>query len=80
MKHFDSVLKQYAETGLRSAAEWTSLGREVNATEGGVDVTTVRATSVALYTRNQTHIKPKVERTASRAAPAPTPTPPTTAR
>ena len=68
MKHFDNVLKQYAETGLRSAAEWLSLGREVNATEAGLNVTTARAGLVALYTRNQTYIKPKVERAASARA------------
>ena len=59
MKHFDRELKQYAESGLRSAQEWASLGREVGATQVGMNVTTVRAGTVALYTRNQTQVKPR---------------------
>ena len=74
MKHFDSVLKQYAETGWRSAAEWMSLGREVNATEAGFNVTTARVTMVALYTRNQTHVRPKGQRTAGAGAATPSAT------
>ena len=68
MKHFDHVLKQYAETGLRSAAEWMSLGRKVSPTQVGLNVTTARAGMVALYTRTQTYIKPKVERVANARA------------
>jgi hypothetical protein len=61
MKHFDRILKQYAESGLRSAGEWASLGREVSATEVGTILTTDKAGKVALYTRNQTHMKPKLQ-------------------
>ena len=62
MRHFDRILKQYAESGLRSAAEWVSLGREVSGTQVGMNVTTDRAGTVALFTRNQTQVKPKSQR------------------
>ena len=62
MRHFDRILKQYAESGLRSSAEWVSLGREVSGTQVGMNVTTDRAGTVALFTRNQTQVKPKSQR------------------
>jgi len=62
MRHFDRILKQYAESGLRSASEWVSLGREVSGTQVGMNVTTDRAGTVALFTRNQTQVKPQSRR------------------
>jgi hypothetical protein len=60
MKHYDEILKTYAENGLRSAADWLSLGREVeNRAQPRAQATHQRA-PVALYTRDQTRRKPRV--------------------
>ena len=57
MRQFNQELKSYAKTGLRTAADWVTLGREVQ--EGGksrVDVT-YHGERVGLFTRDQTHLK-----------------------
>jgi hypothetical protein len=62
MKHYDQVLRVYADSGMRSAADWVSLGREVHAdakpraqaTHKGAP----RGEAVALYTRDQTRRRP----------------------
>jgi hypothetical protein len=54
MRHFDNVLRVYADQGLRSVEEWKSLGREI--AEGTTARTEAQAGGrmVPLYTRDQT--------------------------
>jgi hypothetical protein len=62
MKHYDQVLREYADNGMRSAAEWFSLGRQVNADAKPRAETTykgaLRGERLALYTRDQTSRRP----------------------
>lgn len=58
MRHFDQVLKVYAEQGLRSEEEWKSLGREVLAGTAPRADAACRGGTVGLYTRDQTHPRP----------------------
>jgi hypothetical protein len=54
MTHYDEALKVHAQSGLRSAADWLTLGREVEA--GAPPRTEVphRGVPIQLYTRDQT--------------------------
>jgi hypothetical protein len=54
MTHYDQGLKMYADNGFRSAAEWLSLGREVEAGATPRVEALHGRTPVALYTRDQT--------------------------
>ena len=62
MKHYDQVLRVYADNGMRSAAEWFSLGRQVHADAKPRAQTTYKGAPVgeplALYTRDQTSRRP----------------------
>ena len=58
MSQFNPGLKSYSKSGLRSAAEWISLGREVESGAASRVEDTYRGVSVALFTRDQTHHKP----------------------
>jgi hypothetical protein len=54
MYHCDSVLRMYAEVGLRTIEEWIALGRDVaNNAKPRLD-TLYRGLSVSLYSRDQT--------------------------
>jgi hypothetical protein len=59
MNYYDSVLKTYADAGMRSTTDWALAGRDV------IDGSEPRASAphrgaqVALYTRDQTHIRHK---------------------
>ena len=66
MTHQDRALRTYAESGIRSAEEWESLGRIV--TEGIEPRTRAMSSGkeVSLYTRDQTTRRPPSTR--SRAA------------
>jgi hypothetical protein len=67
MRHFDNVLRVYADQGLRSAEEWKTLGRDV------VDGTAARTEAqtagrmVSLYTRDQTRASAPSQRRKSPA-------------
>jgi hypothetical protein len=59
MNQYDSVLKTYAEAGMRTMEDWAMAGREVvGGSEPRVN-TPHRGSLVALYTRDQTHIRSK---------------------
>jgi hypothetical protein len=59
MTHYDKELKTYADSGLRTAADWTSLGREVESEiKPRVDALH-RGMPVSLYSRNQTRVLPR---------------------
>ena len=54
----DSVLRLYAQSGLRSIEGWTSLGRVIDDGATPRLDTPNRGQVVSLFTRDQTHIKP----------------------
>jgi hypothetical protein len=61
MKHHDQILRVYADSGLRSAADWLSLGREIEPGTKPRAETTYRGAAkgeaMALFTRDQTKHK-----------------------
>jgi hypothetical protein len=55
MYQSDSVLKMYADNGLRSVEEWATLGRDiVSGTKPRLDVSH-RGVLMSLYSRDQAH-------------------------
>ncbi len=55
MSQYDSVLKMYAESGLRTIEDWTTLGRDIaSGTKPQLD-TRHRGELLPLYSRDQTH-------------------------
>ena len=54
MQHYDSELKTYADSGLRSAHDWASLGRDVKPESKPRMETMHRGVVVPLYSRDQT--------------------------
>jgi hypothetical protein len=54
MSQFDKDLKSYAANGMRSAADWATLGREVQDAARPCTHTAYRGEPVALFTRRQT--------------------------
>jgi hypothetical protein len=61
MNQFDSVLRMYAESGLRTVEDWTTLGRDI---ESGVKPrldTPYRGQVVPLYSRDQTRHHPRAK-------------------
>jgi hypothetical protein len=54
MRHFDSVLRVYAQQGFRSVEEWLTLGRDVPARTGSRVEAQCHGRAVALFTRDQT--------------------------
>jgi hypothetical protein len=54
MSQFSKELKMYAECGLRSAADWLTLGREVEAGSKPRSNIKVRGELVEFFTRDQT--------------------------
>jgi hypothetical protein len=67
MSHHDPQLKMYAEIGLRSALDWLTLGREVQA---GMSprARSDHRTPVDLYGRDQTRARVSRRRAEVRAA------------
>jgi len=54
MNQFDSILRMYADSGLRTVEDWTTLGREIeNGTKPRADAPH-RGERLALYSRDQT--------------------------
>ena len=70
MVHYDEVLKAYANDGFRSAAEWLTLGREVEAGSPARMEATHKRTPVLLYTRDQTRRRVRGEGRSNGAGPA----------
>ena len=66
MRHYDQVLRGYADVGLRSAADWLSMGREVEPGSKPRAETEqkglVKGTVVELFTRDQTKHKASARR------------------
>jgi len=60
MNQFDSVLKMYAEAGMRTQEDWSLAGREIMAGCKARASAPLRGALVELYTRDQTQIRPKV--------------------
>jgi hypothetical protein len=58
MKHYDQILRTYAESGLRSATEWLSLGRQIEADAKARAETVHKGAPLALYSRGQTRRLP----------------------
>jgi hypothetical protein len=55
MNQYDGVLRMYADSGLRTIADWAVLGREVaDGTKPRLD-TPHRGVMMSLYSRGQTH-------------------------
>jgi hypothetical protein len=54
MKYYDQALKGYAKSGLRTAADWESLGRKLKPDSKPCAETTHRGEVLSLFTRNQT--------------------------
>jgi hypothetical protein len=60
MNQFDSALTMYAKSGLRSIADWTERGRNIlNGAVARLEATH-RGTSLPLYSRDQTQIRPSL--------------------
>lgn len=55
MSQYDSVLKMYAESGLRTIEDWTTLGRDIASGAKPRLDTPHRGELVSLYSRDQTH-------------------------
>jgi len=56
MNHYDNELNTYADSGLRTAEDWASHGRGIEAgAKPRVDALQ-RGVKVALFSRNQTHV------------------------
>jgi hypothetical protein len=60
MNQIDIVLKTYAKSGMRTPEDWASSGRDI--VEGAVSraQASLRGVEVALYSRDQTRMRPKV--------------------
>ena len=55
MHPFDSVLRMYAESGMRTIEDWATLGRDIaSGVKPRLD-TPHRGTTVPLYSRDQTY-------------------------
>lgn len=62
MKHFDSSLRAYAASGLRTTEDWASIGRQVIAGAEPRTTATVGSATIPLYVREQTERRPRVRR------------------
>jgi hypothetical protein len=71
MFQFDKILKMYAENGLRTVEDWTSLGRDLIAGVKPRADTVHRGLAVALFSKDQTHQRAPSTRTAKAALPLP---------
>jgi hypothetical protein len=60
MNQYDSVLKTYAEAGMRTVEDWAAFGRDIISGSKSRASAPHRGATVDLYTRDQTHIRGKV--------------------
>jgi hypothetical protein len=70
MNQYDSVLKTYADSGLRSVQDWISLGREITSGAQSRVAAMHRGESISLFSRDQTQSRPR-SRNARTGPPAP---------
>lgn len=54
MPHFDKDLKMYAQSGLRTAQDWLTLGRQVENGSKPRSNATLHGSIIELFTRDQT--------------------------
>jgi hypothetical protein len=59
MNQYDSVLKMYAEAGMRTLEDWATSGREVLTGAKSRANAPHHGGMVELYTRDQTQIRPR---------------------
>lgn len=64
MTHYDETMKTYAANGYRSATEWLSLGREVEAGATPRAEAVRSGSAIALFTRDQTTRRVRAPRVA----------------
>ena len=57
MSQTDSVLRMYAESGLRTVEDWTTLGRDISSGAKPRLDTPHRGSPVSLYSRDQTQLR-----------------------
>jgi hypothetical protein len=57
MSEFDSTLRMYAQSGLRTAAEWIAVGRSVSSGSPPRAEATHHGIVSALFSRDQTQIQ-----------------------
>jgi len=62
MNQFDTVLKMYADNGLRTVEDWKTLGRDIESEAEPRTETLHRGVVLPLYSRGQTHVRPRAER------------------
>jgi hypothetical protein len=55
MSQYDSVLKVYADSGLRTAEDWTTHGRDIESEAKPRLDAPYQGQRVPLYSRDQTH-------------------------
>jgi hypothetical protein len=56
MKYYDQALKTYADVGLRTTADWATIGRDVKPECKPRAETVHRGALLPLYTRDQTKV------------------------
>ena len=57
MSQYDSVLRTYAESGLRSVEDWTSLGRDIQTGAKPRLDAPYQGGRLPLFSRDQTHLR-----------------------
>lgn len=62
MSQIDKDLKMYAENGLRIAADWYKLGRDVEPGSKPRSTVNCRGVTTELFTRDQTQQRVRAER------------------
>ena len=61
MGQFDSVLKMYADSGLRTVEDWSSLGRDIKSGAAPRLDTPHRGALLPLFTRDQTQLRARAQ-------------------
>jgi hypothetical protein len=59
MTHYDGVVRMYADSGLRTIEDWGTLGRDITSGAKPRLDTPHRGGTLSLYTRGQTHPRPR---------------------
>lgn len=59
MRHYDELLKMYADNGLRTLEDWSSMGRELKEDAKPRTEAMHRGKALAVYDRDQTRRKAK---------------------
>jgi hypothetical protein len=62
MANHDQTLKLYADNGMRTQEEWTSMGRNTQPGAAARVEISHKGKTVGLYTRDQTSVRPRAPR------------------